>query len=235
VTDLALFLQSCQSPSPPRPPRPGRAGGSGTGRWPPPQAAQAGLALAPDRIGLQAVADLALPVPDHAALGEDVRATAQPPHGAGDDLLAVAQAVNRRGVDPVDASVQRLVDGGDGVARSEFPSRLGVREPCLRASCRSLFEGVARRRSFAVVFASLQRRGRARSRSRGAIPRSRPERRGARERAACPRPDTNDVVSTNARGEAPGTLSGPSLPGNLLPLPRNRSVLWPLRGHWATR
>src|SRR5262249_43118024 len=89
--------------------------------------AQAGLALAPDRFGLEAVADLPAPVPDHAALGEDVRAVAHPFEGAGDDLLRVAQAVDGGGVDPVDAGVQRLAAGGDGGAGvlrppGEFPA-----------------------------------------------------------------------------------------------------------------
>src|SRR6185503_6601008 len=49
--------------------------------------AQARLTLAPDRVGLEAVADLAALVPDHAALGEDVRPLAHPVEGPGNDLL----------------------------------------------------------------------------------------------------------------------------------------------------
>ena len=77
---------------------------------------QAGLAFVPDRVGLEAVVDLAVPVPDHAALGEDVRPVAHPFEGAGDDLFRVSEAVDGRGVDPVNSGVQSFVDDGDGVA-----------------------------------------------------------------------------------------------------------------------
>src|SRR5262249_5154898 len=48
--------------------------------------------------------------------------------GAGDDLFRVAEPVDGRGVDPVDAGVHRLVDRGDGVAvllraPGELPAR----------------------------------------------------------------------------------------------------------------
>src|SRR5207302_7497675 len=76
---------------------------------------QAGLALAPDRLGLQAVADLAMLVPNHAALGEHVRPLAHALEGAGDDLFGMPQAVDRGGIDPIDARIQRFVDRGQGV------------------------------------------------------------------------------------------------------------------------
>ncbi len=79
------------------------------------QPAQAGLALAPDGVGLEAVADLAVLVPNHAAFGEDVGALPHAMQGAGDDLLRAAEAVDGGRVDPVDAGVERLVNGGDGV------------------------------------------------------------------------------------------------------------------------
>src|SRR5262249_18632091 len=58
----------------------------------------------------------------------DVGRVAHPTEGPRDDLLRVAQPVDGRGVDPVDAGVQRLLDGGDGVAvvlgpPGEFPAR----------------------------------------------------------------------------------------------------------------
>jgi hypothetical protein len=45
-------------------------------------------------------------VPDHAALGEDVRPGADAFERACDDLLGVAEAVDRCGVDPVDAGIE---------------------------------------------------------------------------------------------------------------------------------
>jgi hypothetical protein len=61
------------------------------------------------------MADLPALVPDHAALGEDVRPVVHPFEGPRDDFLRVAEPVDGRGVDPVDAGVQRLVDGADGI------------------------------------------------------------------------------------------------------------------------
>src|SRR5262249_36933633 len=92
------------------------------------QPAQAGLALAADRVGFQAVTDPPGLVPDHAALAEAVRPVAHPFQRPRHALLAVAQAVDGRRVDPVDARVQRLVDGGDRVAvvlaaPGELPAR----------------------------------------------------------------------------------------------------------------
>src|SRR5207253_6929763 len=80
-----------------------------------PEPPQTGLALAADRVGLETVADPATLVPDHAALGEDVRALAHPFEGAGDHFLRMAQAIDGGGVDPVDAVVQRFADRRDGV------------------------------------------------------------------------------------------------------------------------
>jgi hypothetical protein len=79
------------------------------------QPSQAGLAFPPDRLGLETVADLSALVPDHAALREDVRADGHAFESARDDLLRVAQPIDGRRVDPVDAGVQRLSYGRDGV------------------------------------------------------------------------------------------------------------------------
>src|SRR5205807_8618876 len=78
------------------------------------QPPQAGLAFATDRFGREAVADLSSFVPDHAALGEDVRTVAHAFEGAGDDLLRVAQSIDGGGIDPVDAVLQGFPDGGHG-------------------------------------------------------------------------------------------------------------------------
>ena len=73
--------------------------------------AQAVLALAANGRFAQRVVDLALLMPDHAALGEDVGTRPLPVRQRlGDDLLRVAQAVDGGGVDPVDAQFQRLAD-----------------------------------------------------------------------------------------------------------------------------
>ena len=77
------------------------------------EAAQAGLALQTDTA--EGVGDLALLIPDHAALGEDKWLFGGGLDGAADDLLGVAKAVDGGGVDPVDAEVDGVVDGGDGV------------------------------------------------------------------------------------------------------------------------
>ena len=80
------------------------------------QAPQAGLAFATHAGGAEAFADLALVVPHPAALGEDVRPVPHAVQGAGDDLLGMPEAVDRGGVDPVDAGVEGLVDRRDAVA-----------------------------------------------------------------------------------------------------------------------
>ena len=51
--------------------------------------------------------------PPEAALGGDQGIIAPPRKRASDDLLAVAESINRRGVDQVDPGVQRGVDGAD--------------------------------------------------------------------------------------------------------------------------
>src|SRR4051812_16809708 len=60
------------------------------------------------------MADLSLLVPDHAALGEDIRPVAHPFEGAGDHLLRVAEPIDGGRVDPVDAVVKRFSDRGHG-------------------------------------------------------------------------------------------------------------------------
>ena len=79
--------------------------------------AQAALALLADRLGAEVVPDLALrpAFPPAAALREhehvvtDRVGAERPP----DDLLGVTEAVDRRGVDPVDPELDRAPDRGD--------------------------------------------------------------------------------------------------------------------------
>ena len=77
------------------------------------QAAQARLALAADGVGLEALVDLAVLVPVALALGEDVRPVASALERPRHDFLGMAEAVHGGGVDPIDAAVERRVDGGD--------------------------------------------------------------------------------------------------------------------------
>ena len=74
------------------------------------------------------MADLALLIPDHAALGKDVRPVAHAFEGAGDYLFRVAESIDGGSIDPVDAVVQCFPDRGHGVvvvlgAPGEFPTR----------------------------------------------------------------------------------------------------------------
>jgi hypothetical protein len=57
-------------------------------------------------------------LPVQSDLGGDVDALAPAPLGQrlADDFLGTAEAVDRRGVDQIDAAIERGVDGGDGVA-----------------------------------------------------------------------------------------------------------------------
>jgi hypothetical protein len=59
---------------------------------------------------------MALPAP--AALGEDEHVLPDPERldRTAYDLLGVPEPVDRRGVDPVDAELDRTADGGDGLA-----------------------------------------------------------------------------------------------------------------------
>ena len=66
-----------------------------------------------DGIGFQALIDLAVLVPVALALGEDVRPIRAALQGARDHFLGMPEAVHRGGVDPIDAAIEGLVDGGD--------------------------------------------------------------------------------------------------------------------------
>ena len=80
------------------------------------QALQAVFAFLFDGSGGVNFRDGALVVPAHRALGENVRAIAFPFfESASDDFFRMAEAVDRGGVDPVDAEFERAVDCGDGV------------------------------------------------------------------------------------------------------------------------
>src|SRR5271169_6857664 len=71
---------------------------------------------------------LALGVPAEAAFGENVGSRSLPNRQSfRDDLFGMTEAVDGGGVDPVDAQLQRAVDGGDGIiivlfSPAELPS-----------------------------------------------------------------------------------------------------------------
>src|SRR5205085_11882571 len=75
--------------------------------------AQARLALTQQRVALQGLHGRAVRAFGLAALGEDERPLVEAGERAADDLLGVAEAVLGGGVDPVDAELERAVDGGD--------------------------------------------------------------------------------------------------------------------------
>src|SRR5207249_7040013 len=82
------------------------------------EAPQAVLAFLADRRRSQVVADAdgaPPPLPAAAALREDVDVLAGPEarERLADDLLGVAEPVDRRGVDPVHAALERVADCGD--------------------------------------------------------------------------------------------------------------------------
>src|SRR2546427_4304383 len=72
--------------------------------------------------------DLAAFIPAQGAFGEDIRPLARPRlQCPRDDFLGVAHAVNRGGINPVDAQFERAMDGRDGrlvvlLAPGEFPA-----------------------------------------------------------------------------------------------------------------
>ncbi len=93
------------------------------------QATQAVFALLADGSGRVHFGDAAVLVPAHGALGEDVRAPPFPfAESACHYFLGVADAVDGRGVDPVDAELERAVNCADRIiivlrAPSEVPAR----------------------------------------------------------------------------------------------------------------
>src|ERR1700685_2680996 len=78
-----------------------------------PESPQAGLTLAPDRVGFETVTDLSAFVPNHAAFGENVWPLADPFKRSRDDLLRMAQPVDGCGVDPIDSGLESLAEGRD--------------------------------------------------------------------------------------------------------------------------
>src|SRR6185503_4306360 len=77
------------------------------------EAAQAGLALASERVAPQRLQGRAVRAFRLAALREDERPLVEARDRAADDLLRVAEPVLRGRVDPVDAELKRAVDRGD--------------------------------------------------------------------------------------------------------------------------
>src|SRR5205807_4775535 len=76
---------------------------------------QARLQIATDHVRREVRVVAARPVAHRAALREDEDAIAATSHGPSDDLLRPAPPVEGSGVDPVDALLDRGVDGADGV------------------------------------------------------------------------------------------------------------------------
>ena len=93
-----------------------------------PQPAQTVFALASNGVCLQHVVNLPMFIPTQSAFGENIRPLARPRfQRPGDNFLRVAHAVNRGGINPVDAQFERAMDGGDGrfvvlLAPGEFPA-----------------------------------------------------------------------------------------------------------------
>jgi len=75
-----------------------------------PQSPQARFQLAAHGGSLQAVPDLALVVPHQAAFGKNVGTVCTSRDRFADDLFRVPQSVHGRGIDPVDAGIERHVD-----------------------------------------------------------------------------------------------------------------------------
>ena len=80
------------------------------------EAAQAVLALAANRIGLERGADVSCGVPYPFALGEHIGTWGAPANCPGDYFFRVTQSVERGGVNPVEAVIQSGMDGGNRVA-----------------------------------------------------------------------------------------------------------------------
>ena len=80
-----------------------------------PQAAQAVFAFAADGFALHAAGKARAFRPRRGALGKHIRRAGAALDGAADNLFGMAKSIDRRGVDPVDAAVERGVDGADGV------------------------------------------------------------------------------------------------------------------------
>src|SRR5258707_742289 len=93
------------------------------------QAAKAGFAFAANGFGSEFLPNFSLVIPDQNTLRENVRARAAPFfQGASDDFFGVAQTVHSGSVNPVDAQLQRAMNGGDGIgvvlrAPGKFPPR----------------------------------------------------------------------------------------------------------------
>src|SRR5688572_5024841 len=99
------------------------------------QSAKGVLAFPADRIGVERSYRLLhalLRVEHHSTLGEHVRALrgAELLERLADDDLGVAKAIDRRGVDPVDAELERVVNGADGFV---VVLRTPAREPTATA------------------------------------------------------------------------------------------------------
>ena len=80
------------------------------------QAAQTVFAFMANGLGAEFFSDFPLLIPAEAALGENVRPRAAPVlERSRNDCFGVAQAVNRGGVNPVDAQFQRSMNCRDRI------------------------------------------------------------------------------------------------------------------------
>ena len=96
------------------------------------EAPEAVLDFPANRIALEHVRDLTGLIPDHRALGEDERAAGEARDRLPDDLFRVTEAIDRGGVDPVDAAGNRVADRRNGLrivlgAPGELPARASQR------------------------------------------------------------------------------------------------------------
>lgn|GEM_PF-5236913 len=84
---------------------------------------QAGFAFAADGIGLEAAMDLPTIVPKRRALGEEEGILLHPSDRLPDQVLGMAEPVNRRRVDPIHPEIDRALDSLSIILRSprEFP------------------------------------------------------------------------------------------------------------------
>ncbi len=111
------------------------------------EAAERAFDLFSERCGPERAPDGAVGVPAHGTLGEDERLMAGGLERAADDFFRVAEAVDGRGVNPVDTEIEGAMDGGDGFvvvlgAPCEFPVS-AADGPCAESDGGEVEVGVA--------------------------------------------------------------------------------------------
>ncbi len=112
------------------------------------QAAETVFAFPANRSGAESFSDCSFFIPLQSALRENVRTRAAPfLQRARDDVFGVAQAVDGRGVNPVDAHLQRAMNCGDGIgvvlrAPGKLPAA-ATKGPGTKADGRNLDIGIS--------------------------------------------------------------------------------------------